>query len=73
MRTLQTLMLSILVDRVEESMEVLMDDFYVVDYSFEECLEHLSRVLQRCVETNLVLDWDKFTFIVNKKRIVLRN
>ena len=47
-----------------------MDDFSVVGDTFEECLTHLGRVLQRCVETNLVLNWEKCHFMV-KEGIVL--
>lgn len=34
--------------------------------SFDECLEHLSLVLQRCKETNLVLNWEKCHFMVQE-------
>ncbi|XP_015164290.1 uncharacterized mitochondrial protein AtMg00860-like [Solanum tuberosum] len=55
---------------VEDSMEVFMDDFSVVGDTFEACLAHLGHVLQRCVETNLVLNWEKCHFMV-KEGIVL--
>ncbi|XP_049364567.1 uncharacterized protein LOC125829385 [Solanum verrucosum] len=55
---------------VEDSMEVFMDDFSVVGYSFEICLAHLGWVRQRCVETNLVLNWEKCHFMI-KEGIVL--
>jgi len=51
-------------------MEVFMDDFSVVGDTFVEYLEHLGQVLQRCVETNLVLNWEKCHFMV-KEGIVL--
>jgi len=51
-------------------MEVFMDDFSVVGDTFAECLEHLGQVLQRCIETNLVLNWEKCHFMV-KEGIVL--
>jgi len=51
-------------------MEVFVDDFSVVDDSFETCLAHLGKVLQRCVETNLVLNCEKCHFMV-KEGIVL--
>lgn len=41
---------------VEDTMEVFMD-FSLMGDKFEVCLEHLGRVLQRCVETKLVLNW----------------
>ncbi|XP_015163826.1 uncharacterized protein [Solanum tuberosum] len=51
---------------VENSMEVLMDDFSVVGDTFEAYLAHLGQVLQRCVETNLVLNWEKCHFMVKE-------
>ncbi|XP_015165382.1 uncharacterized protein [Solanum tuberosum] len=55
---------------VENSMELFMDNFSVVGDSFEECLTHLGQVLQRCMETNLVLNWEKCHSMV-KEGIVL--
>lgn len=43
-----------------------MDDFSVFGSSFDECLEHLSLVLQQCKETNLVLNWEKCHFMVQE-------
>ncbi|XP_070016019.1 uncharacterized protein [Nicotiana sylvestris] len=34
--------------------------------SFEDCLRNLKRVLKRCVETNLVLNWEKCHFMVQE-------
>ena len=55
---------------VEETMDVFMDDFSVYRSSFEGCLENLEQVLTRCEETNLVLNWEKCHFIV-ERRIIL--
>ena len=63
-------MLSIFSDMVEESIEVFMDDFSVVGVSSESCLLHLQMALRRCVEHNLVLNWEKCHFMV-KEGIVL--
>src|SRR6185295_12371603 len=41
------------------------DDFTVHGDSFDSCLNHLSLVLQRCVETNLVLNSEKCHFMVD--------
>jgi len=49
-----------------------MDDFIVYGFSFDVCLDSLSRVLNRCIETNLVLDFEKCHFIVHEG-IVLGN
>ena len=47
-----------------------MDDFSVFGSTFDEGLYHLSLVLIRCKEKNLVLNWEKYHFIV-KSGIVL--
>ena len=43
-----------------------MYDFFVYGTSFDDCLSNLDRVLQRCEETNLVLNWKKCHFMVNE-------
>ena len=43
-----------------------MDDFSVLGSSFDNCLENLRSVLIRCEETNLVLNWEKFHFMVQE-------
>jgi hypothetical protein len=50
----------------EEIVEVFMDDFSVYGTFFYNCLHNLDKVLQRCEETNLVLNWEKFHFMVNE-------
>ncbi|KAM2061629.1 hypothetical protein ACFX1T_046667 [Malus domestica] len=47
-----------------------MDDFSVFGNSFDNCLDNLTLILKRCVETNLVLNWEKCHFMV-KQGIVL--
>ena len=64
--TFQRCMLSIFSDKVEHIMEVYMDDITVYGESFDECLIHLGTVLHRCIEKNLVLNWEKFYFMVNQ-------
>ena len=51
---------------VERFLEVFMDDFSILGSTFGECLHHLTLVLIRCKETNLVLNWEKCHFMVNK-------
>ena len=41
-----------------------MDDITVYGGSFEECLINLETVLHRCIEKNLVLNWEKCHFMV---------
>ncbi|KAL1536745.1 hypothetical protein AAHA92_29345 [Salvia divinorum] len=55
---------------IENVMEVFMDDFSVFGKSFDHCLDNLAKVLQRYVETNLVLNWEKCHFMV-KEGVVL--
>nr|GEY75585.1 reverse transcriptase domain-containing protein [Tanacetum cinerariifolium] len=63
-------MLAIFHDMVEKTMEVFMDDFSVFGNSFENCLSRLDKMLQRCEDTNLCLNWEKSHFMV-KEGIVL--
>ncbi|KAM7528606.1 hypothetical protein LguiB_032016 [Lonicera macranthoides] len=63
--TFQRCMISIFSDMVERFLEVFMDDFSVFG-SFEKCLEHLALVLERCKEKNLVLNWEKCHFMVQR-------
>ncbi|GJW81773.1 reverse transcriptase domain-containing protein [Tanacetum coccineum] len=49
---------------------IFMDDFSVFGESFSSCLSHLDTMLQRCEDTNLVLNSEKCHFMV-KEGIVL--
>ncbi|XP_050229333.1 uncharacterized protein LOC126678479 [Mercurialis annua] len=62
--TFQRCMMAIFSDMVEKIIEVFMDDFSVFGSSFDVCLSNLDRVLERCEETNLVLNWEKCHFMV---------
>ena len=64
--TFQRCMMAIFSDMVERFMEVFMDDFSVFGSSFDDCLHHLSLVLTRCQETNLILNWEKCHFMVRQ-------
>ena len=64
--TFQRCMMAIFSDFCEKICEVFMDDFSVYGSSFDDCLSNLDRVLQRCEETNLVLNWEKCHFMVNE-------
>nr|GEV22002.1 DNA-directed DNA polymerase [Tanacetum cinerariifolium] len=68
--TFQRCMLAIFYDMVEKTMEVFMDDFSVFGNSFENCLSCLDKMLQRCKDTNLSLNWEKSHFMV-KEGIVI--
>ena len=52
-------MLSIFSDLVECIITIYGD-------TFEECLNNLEIVLYRCIEKNLVLNWEKCYFMVNR-------
>ncbi|KAD7477782.1 hypothetical protein E3N88_00918 [Mikania micrantha] len=64
--TFQRCMMSIFSDMVGESLEIFMDDFSIFGSSFDKCLNQLTKVLKRCVETNLVLSWEKSHFMVRE-------
>ncbi|GJY53977.1 DNA-directed DNA polymerase [Tanacetum coccineum] len=68
--TFQRCMTAIFHDMVEDFMEVFMDDFSVFGNSVSQCLSNLDKMLARCKETNLVLNWEKCHFMV-KEGIVL--
>ncbi|GJY88664.1 hypothetical protein Tco_0503292 [Tanacetum coccineum] len=57
-------------DMIEKTMEVFMDDFSVFGDSFSTCLTHLEKMLKRCEDTNLSLNWEKSHFMI-KEGIVL--
>ncbi|GJS94276.1 reverse transcriptase domain-containing protein [Tanacetum coccineum] len=63
-------MMDIFHDMIEKTMEVFMDDFSVFGNSFENCLSRVDKMLQRCEDTNLCLNWEKSHFMV-KEGIVL--
>ena len=58
--------MSIFSDMIEEIMEVFMDGFSVYRKTFNYCLENLDKVLQRCEEKHLVLNWKKCHFMVRE-------
>ncbi|GJW97734.1 reverse transcriptase domain-containing protein [Tanacetum coccineum] len=68
--TFQRCMLAIFHDMIEESVEVFMDNFSVFGSTFDHCLNNLDKMLQRCKDAHLVLNWEKCHFMV-KEGIVL--
>nr|CAN74665.1 hypothetical protein VITISV_043029 [Vitis vinifera] len=64
--TFQRCMLSIFSDMVEQIMEVFMDDITIYGGTFEECLVNLEAVLNRYIEKDLVLNWEKCHFMVHQ-------
>nr|GEV58973.1 reverse transcriptase domain-containing protein [Tanacetum cinerariifolium] len=68
--TFQRCMIAIFHDMIEKTIEVFMDDFSVFRDSFSSCLSNLDKMLKRCEDTNLVLNWEKCHFMC-KEGIVL--
>nr|GEW42805.1 DNA-directed DNA polymerase [Tanacetum cinerariifolium]GFA16562.1 DNA-directed DNA polymerase [Tanacetum cinerariifolium] len=64
--TFQRCMMEIFHDMIEKTMEVFMDDFSVFGNSFQSRLSHLERMLRRCEDTNLCLNWEKSHFMVKE-------
>ncbi|XP_038904201.1 uncharacterized mitochondrial protein AtMg00860-like [Benincasa hispida] len=62
--------MAIFFDYLKDSVEFFMDDFSVYEQTYEVYLNNLEKILKRCEETNLVLNWEKCDFMV-KKGIVL--
>ena len=64
--TFQRFMMGIFSDMIELILDIFMDDFSVFGDSYEGCLENLWKVLERCQEKNLVLNWEKCHFMVTQ-------
>ena len=62
--TFQRCMMSIFSDFITKIMKVFIDDFTVHGDSFDECLYHFTLVLKHCIETNLVLNFERCHFMV---------
>jgi len=68
--TFQRCTMSIFSDYLERIIEVFMDDFMVFGDSFDKCLENLSLILKRYIETNLVLNYEKCYFMVEQEIVL---
>ncbi|GJV33429.1 reverse transcriptase domain-containing protein [Tanacetum coccineum] len=64
--TFQRCIMAIFHDMIEKTMEVFMDDFLVFGNSFKNCLSRMDKMLQRCEDTNLCLNWEKSHFMVKE-------
>ncbi|KAK8589896.1 hypothetical protein V6N12_024286 [Hibiscus sabdariffa] len=64
--TFQRCMTAIFSDMNEDFLEIFMDDFSTFDDNFDSCLSNLEKVLTRCEESNLVLNWEKCHFMVDE-------
>ncbi|KAK9021179.1 hypothetical protein V6N11_011180 [Hibiscus sabdariffa] len=68
--TFQRCMLAIFSDMVEDYLEVFMEDFSVSGDNFDTCLGNLAKVLKRCEESDLVLNWEKCYFMVTEGTVL---
>ncbi|GJY55613.1 reverse transcriptase domain-containing protein [Tanacetum coccineum] len=68
--TFQRCVMAIFHDMIEKTMEVFIDYFSVFGNSFGNSLSHVDKMLKRCKDTNLCLNWEKIHFMV-KEGIVL--
>nr|GEW41190.1 reverse transcriptase domain-containing protein [Tanacetum cinerariifolium] len=68
--TFQRCMMAIFHDMIEKTIEVFMDNFSVFGNSFQSCLSYLEKMLKRCEDINICLNWEKSHFMV-KEGIVL--
>jgi hypothetical protein len=59
-------MMAIFSDLIEKVMDVFMDGFSIYSKTFEECLANHDKVLRRCQEADLVLNWEKCHFMVRQ-------
>ncbi|KAL4290245.1 hypothetical protein GQ457_14G018310 [Hibiscus cannabinus] len=64
--TFQRCMTAIFSDLNEDCLEIFMDEFSTFGEDFDNCLSNLEKVLKRCKETNLVLNWEKCQFMVDE-------
>ncbi|GJZ37504.1 hypothetical protein Tco_0583695 [Tanacetum coccineum] len=51
-------------------MKVFIDDFSVYGNSFGNCLNRVDKMLQRCEDTNLCLNWEKSHFMVKEGNVL---
>ena len=58
--------MTIFSNMAEKFIKAFMDDFLVFSETYDLCLLNLAKVLQRCVETNLVLNWEKCHFMIKE-------
>jgi hypothetical protein len=63
-------MIAVFSEFIEEIVEVFMNDFSVYGKTFMDCLENLDKVLTRCAEVDLVLNWEKCHFMVKQGIVV---
>jgi hypothetical protein len=65
-------MMAVFSEFIEEIVKVFMDNSSIYGKTFVDCLENLDKVLTRCAEVDLVLNWEKCHFMI-KQGVVLRH
>ncbi|KAE8690516.1 Detected protein of unknown function [Hibiscus syriacus] len=58
---------------IEDFLEIFKDDFSIYGDNFEKCLDNLAKVLKRCEEAGLILNWEKYHFIVTEGIVLGHN
>ncbi|KAA3483083.1 protein NYNRIN-like [Gossypium australe] len=56
-------------DMVDKFLELFMDDFSMFRDTYDNGLGNLTKVLRRCEETNLVLNWEKRSIKIDKVKV----
>ena len=64
--TFQRAILSIFSDLISEGLEVYMDDFTLYSDDFDQALNNLEKVLERCIATRLCLSHKKCHMMMTK-------
>jgi hypothetical protein len=70
--TFQRAILGIFIDLINEGIEVYMDDFTPYGDDFDQALNNLEKVLERCIATRLCLSHEKFHMMMTEG-VVLGN
>nr|GEY80449.1 reverse transcriptase domain-containing protein [Tanacetum cinerariifolium] len=68
--TFQRCMMAIFHNMIKKTMEVFMDDFSVFGNSFQTCLSYLEKMLKRCEDINICLNWEKSHFMVKEGMVL---
>lgn len=64
--TFQRCTISIFSNMIENSIEVFINDFFVLGDTFDSCLDHVNTILKRFFETILVLNWEELHFMATE-------
>jgi hypothetical protein len=62
----QTCMMVIFSDLIKKVMKVFRDDFSIYGKTFKNSLANLDKVLKRCQEADVILNWEKCHFVVRE-------